>query len=90
MTKKPYLTWLSISCLVAVIFDSAMHGAVNFSSNFLFYLLPLIICSGLGVRRGLSKGSDPMLSGALGALAGISVITILMVLMLGTLSLWGV
>ena len=89
VTKNIYLTWLSINFLVAVILTVLMHGANNFLLNFLFYLLPLLICTGLGVRRGLSKGINPMISGALGALAGLGVIAILIALLVGMLSLWG-
>jgi len=90
MTKKIYLTWLSISFLVAVILTALMHGTNDFFQNLLFYFLPLLICTGLGVRRALSKGNDPMISGALGVLAGLGVIAILIVLLVGMLSIWGI
>jgi len=89
VTKRIYLTWLSISFLVAVVLTALMHGATSFFLNFLFYLLPLLICTGLGVRRGLIKGIDPRISGALGALAGLGVIAILITLLAVMLSLWG-
>jgi hypothetical protein len=72
-----YLIVFLLDAALAAGLSLFMHGAANFSlENYLFYIIPLVVISELGVRINLKRGKSPVSAALIGILLGLIVIAL--------------
>ena len=89
-TRNAFTLWVAISIALASLATWQMHDIDFFSENFLFYLVPLVVSSVMGVAYASKRGSPTFQGGAIGMGIGVVIIVAIIGLLALMLSEWGV